>query len=83
MNAKKPIAIEEMNEVMAKSWTAVGLAGLAPAEEIDARVASWGTENVRPVPILADLLANITPDNLHDEIDFGPPVGREAPGQDN
>ncbi|WP_321902418.1 AbrB/MazE/SpoVT family DNA-binding domain-containing protein [Burkholderia cenocepacia] len=83
MNAKKSVMIEEMNEVMAKSWTAAGLADLAPAEEIDAWVVSWGTENVRPVPILADVLANITPDNLHDEIDFGPPVGREIPGQDN
>ena len=26
---------------------------------------------------LADLLEKITPDNLHEEVDFGPPVGRE------
>jgi len=26
---------------------------------------------------LADLIAGITDDNLHEEIDFGPPVGRE------
>ncbi len=47
MNAKKLVTIEEMNEVIAKSWTAAGLAGLVPAEEIDAWVASGGTENVR------------------------------------
>ncbi|MCW3699892.1 hypothetical protein [Burkholderia cenocepacia] len=83
MNAKKSVTIEEMNEIIAKSWTAAGLAGLVPAEEIDAWAASWGTENVRPVPLLADLLTNITPDNLHGELDFGPPVGREIPDQDN
>jgi antitoxin MazE len=26
---------------------------------------------------LADLLRKITADNLHEEVDFGPPVGRE------
>ena len=26
---------------------------------------------------IADLAAKITPDNLHDEADFGPPVGKE------
>ena len=26
---------------------------------------------------LGDLLKKITPDNLHDEVDFGKPVGRE------
>jgi len=33
----------------------------------------------RPEPIsLEKLLAGITPDNLHDEQDFGGPVGREV-----
>lgn len=27
---------------------------------------------------LADLLAGITPENIHDEVDFGVPVGNEA-----
>lgn len=27
---------------------------------------------------LADLLAGITPENVHDEVDFGAPVGNEA-----
>ena len=29
-------------------------------------------------PTLAELLAGITPENLHAEIDLGPPVGREV-----
>ena len=36
-------------------------------------------EPVRPsVYDLAELLANITPDNLHSETDFGSAVGKEA-----
>ncbi|WP_036296163.1 AbrB/MazE/SpoVT family DNA-binding domain-containing protein [Methylosinus sp. PW1] len=27
---------------------------------------------------LDDLLAGVTPENLHEEVSFGPPVGREA-----
>lgn len=27
---------------------------------------------------LAELLAGITPENIHDEVDFGAPVGNEA-----
>ncbi|WP_103175058.1 AbrB/MazE/SpoVT family DNA-binding domain-containing protein [Paracoccus sp. SY] len=27
---------------------------------------------------LADLLAGITPENIHDEVDFGAPIGNEA-----
>lgn len=35
-------------------------------------------EPVRPSSYdLAELVGKITPDNLHDEIDFGPPVGKE------
>ncbi|MGZ7172288.1 AbrB/MazE/SpoVT family DNA-binding domain-containing protein [Burkholderia gladioli] len=30
---------------------------------------------------LASLVAGCTPDNLHPESDFGPPVGREIPNQ--
>lgn len=26
---------------------------------------------------LAEMLAKVTPDNLHSEVDFGPPAGRE------
>lgn len=28
--------------------------------------------------VLGELVAGITPDNRHDEIDWGPPVGNEA-----
>jgi hypothetical protein len=28
---------------------------------------------------LSDLLAGMTPENRHDEVDMGPPVGREFP----
>jgi antitoxin MazE len=36
-------------------------------------------EPVKPSQVeLAQLLAGITPDNLHAEVDFGPAVGKEA-----
>ncbi|KWF21670.1 HigA family addiction module antitoxin [Burkholderia pseudomultivorans] len=31
---------------------------------------------------LAHMLDDVTPSNLHAEVDFGPPVGREIPDQD-
>jgi len=31
-----------------------------------------------PHPDLADLLGRVTSENVHEEIDFGDPVGREA-----
>jgi antitoxin MazE len=31
-----------------------------------------------PLPRLEDLLLYVSADNLHDEVDFGTPVGREA-----
>ncbi len=31
----------------------------------------------RPVYKLEDLLAGLTEDNLHEEVDWGPPVGKE------
>ena len=35
-------------------------------------------EPLRPTSYeLADLIEGITPDNLHDEVDFGRPVGKE------
>lgn len=34
-------------------------------------------EPLRRQPDLAELLAGITPDNLHEEAHFGPPVGKE------
>jgi antitoxin MazE len=32
-----------------------------------------------PVFSLADLLAAVTDENIHAEVDFGPPVGKERP----
>lgn len=40
------------------------------------------TANRRVGADLASLVAGCTPDNLHPETDFGPPVGREIPSQD-
>jgi antitoxin MazE len=31
-----------------------------------------------PEPMLGDLIAGITNENHHDEIDFGPPIGKEV-----
>jgi antitoxin component of MazEF toxin-antitoxin module len=33
---------------------------------------------LRKKPTLAQMLAAITPENIHDEVDFGRPVGKEA-----
>jgi len=55
--------------------------GLKPNSQVDVRVEK-GTLIVEPVakPVyqLNDLLAQITPDNLHGEIDTGDAVGNEA-----
>ena len=55
--------------------------GLKPNSQVDVRVEK-GTLIVEPVakPVyqLDDLLEQITPDNLHDEIDTGDAVGNEA-----
>lgn len=32
----------------------------------------------QPEYLLEELLARITPDNIHEEVDFGMPVGKEA-----
>lgn len=38
------------------------------------------TEHTKKEPAaLDDLLAGLTKENFHEEIDFGPPVGREYP----
>ena len=31
-----------------------------------------------PIPTLDELLSGLTPESLHGEIDWGPPVGRET-----
>ncbi len=51
-------------EQRVKISVARGRIVIEPAEPLDAS--------------LDELIAGITPENLHDEIDFGGPVGREA-----
>ena len=49
------------------------------AVEIRREGSSLTIEKVAPIddPTLDELIAGITPDNLHDPIDWGPAVGRE------
>ncbi|MGF6489170.1 AbrB/MazE/SpoVT family DNA-binding domain-containing protein [Pseudomonas frederiksbergensis] len=48
--------------------------------EVDVRVEGNRliVEPVREPVILADLLAKVTPENRHDLVDWGPPVGKEV-----
>jgi antitoxin MazE len=56
-------------------------ARMALDDEVEVRE-EGGRILIEPVrvrtPDLSQLLAGITPENLHDEIDCGPAVGREA-----
>lgn len=65
-----PLSIEEINEAIAEAGAEAGMGGITicPA--------------ARPRYTLDELLASVTPDNLHGEVDFGPPVGREIPDKD-
>ncbi|MDN7597796.1 hypothetical protein QZM01_27485 [Burkholderia multivorans] len=49
-----------------------------PIEEMNEATGNGGVD-----ADLASLVAGCTPDNLHPETDFGPPVGREIPNQDD
>ena len=55
--------------------------GIAPNSDVDVSI-SKGRLVVQPVPRpayeLSELLASVTKDNLHDEVDFGAPAGRES-----
>ena len=56
-------------------------AGLKPDDPIEVREENGRIviEKAKAKPVtLEDLLDGITPENRHDEIDFGPPVGKEA-----
>ncbi len=50
-------------------------------EEVDVRE-QGGQIVIKPIRsgkvVLADLLAGITPDNLHGGVDFGNPLGKES-----
>lgn len=56
-------------------------AGVAAGSEVEVSIRDGGIL-IRPVRSprlrLEDLLENITPENLHGEIDSGKPIGREA-----
>lgn len=55
-------------------------AGFQPNAEVEVRVIEGGLklEPVQPPKwSLEDLVAGITPENRHSEVDFGPAVGRE------
>ena len=52
--------------------------GVQEQQEVELSI----TDNVitikKPSVSLRELVAQITPENRHDEIDWGPPVGKEA-----
>lgn len=55
-------------------------AGLKPDDPVEVREENGRIviEAVRSKPVTLEwLLEGITPDNLHEEIDWGPPVGKE------
>jgi antitoxin MazE len=67
----------------------LGLAGHKPQELTEMRTSAkkWGNSGALGVPAkpmadetykLDDLLKGITEDNIHEEIDFGRPEGKEA-----
>lgn len=61
--------------------SALAAVGLKPDDPVDVREENGRIviEPVRPKRMsLEDLLAGITPENLHEEIDFGPPQGKEV-----
>lgn len=60
--------------------SALAAAGLKPNDQVEVREENGRIviEKVRPEPVTLEwLLEGMTPDNVHPEIDFGPPVGKE------
>ena len=56
-------------------------AGLKPDDPVEVREENGRIviERVSPKAVTLEwLLEGITPENLHEEIDFGPPVGKEV-----
>lgn len=61
----------------ASALIAAGIA-IDDAVEVREEAGRIVIERVRPIKLeLATLIEGITPENRHDEIDWGPPVGRE------
>lgn len=62
-----------MLERMAREALAEHRAGLSrPIEEL------FAADEESEVPILTEMIEQITPENRHPETDWGPPVGREV-----
>ena len=61
--------------------SALAAAGLKPDDPVEIR-GEKGRIVIEPMRskryTLEELIAGITPDNLHEEIDFGPPQGKEV-----
>jgi antitoxin MazE len=60
--------------------SALAAAGLKPDDPVDVREENGRIviEKARPQAITLDwLLEGLSPDHIHPEVDFGPPVGRE------
>ncbi|HEV2747339.1 MAG TPA: AbrB/MazE/SpoVT family DNA-binding domain-containing protein [Allosphingosinicella sp.] len=60
--------------------SALAAAGLKPDDPVEVREENGRIviERARPKPVTLEwLLDGITPDNLHEEIDWGRPVGKE------
>jgi antitoxin MazE len=55
-------------------------AGVAEKDDLEMQVVGDAIQirRCRPQPSLEDLLAGVTPENLHGEADFGTAQGREA-----
>ncbi|KAA8388756.1 MULTISPECIES: AbrB/MazE/SpoVT family DNA-binding domain-containing protein [Acetobacter] len=82
--------MEDAMKAVVKKWgnsasiripaSVLAAAGLKLDQPVDVREES-GRIVIEPVTVveydLADLLAGITPENIHPEVDFGAPVGRE------
>ncbi|MBU2654722.1 AbrB/MazE/SpoVT family DNA-binding domain-containing protein [Acidomonas methanolica] len=82
--------MEVTMKAMVKKWgnsasvripaSVLAAAGLKLDQPVDVREES-GRVIIEPITVteydLADLLAGITPENVHSEVDFGEPVGGE------
>lgn len=61
--------------------TTLEAAGLKPDDPVEVREENGRViiERARPSPVTLEwLLEGITAENLHEEVDFGPPVGKEV-----
>jgi bifunctional DNA-binding transcriptional regulator/antitoxin component of YhaV-PrlF toxin-antitoxin module len=71
-NLRERLGIGE-GDVVIQEERAGGI--LILAADVNPRARGGAAEG--PQPALEELLAEMTPETLHEEVDFGPPVGRE------